>query len=135
MNKRYSKIQNDIYDVIRVADYGMTPSSVANKLPKTATNDQIVHGLRNLVNKGLVYKKGGLYFYANNSSLPVEEPASTTEIPSIIEDIAFIIQDYQKLLVEHKRLKEDFHAVHRQYCNIQSSMNGVKKLQAQLGRR
>src|SRR5574343_620216 len=137
MNKRYSKIQNDIYDVIRSVDHGMTPKSIADKLPNTATNDQVVHGLRNLINKGLVYKNIGLYFYNKSSSTTelIEEPTSTAEIPSIIEDIAFIIQDYQNLLVEHKRLKEDFDALHRQYCNIQSSMNGGKKLQAQLGRR
>ena len=137
MNKRYSKIQNDIYDVIRSVDHGMTPKSIADKLPNTATNNQVVQGLRNLINKGLVYKNIGLYFYNKNSSTTelIEEPTPTTEIPSIIEDIAFIIQDYQKLLVEHKRLKEDFDALHRQYCNIQSSMNGVKKLQAALGRR
>ena len=141
MNKRYSKIQNDIYDVIRVANYGMTPKDVADKLPRASMNHQVVQGLRNLINKGLVYKKDGLYFYTDAPTpteliikyKPVEE--STTEIPSIIEDIAFIIQDYQKLLIEHKRLKEDFDALHHQYCNIQSSMNGVKKLQAQLGRR
>ena len=137
MNKRYTKIQNDIYDVIKSVDHGMTPKSIADKLPNTATNDQVVHGLRNLINKGLVYKNIGLYFYNKSSSTTelIEEPTSTTEIPSIIEDIAFIIQDYQKLLVEHKRLKEDFDALHRQYCNIQSSMNGAKKLQVQLGRR
>ena len=137
MNKRYSKIQNDIYDVIRSVDHGMTPKSIADKLPNTATNNQVVQGLRNLINKGLVYKNIGLYFYNKNSSTTefIEEPTSTTEIPSIIEDIAFIIQDYQKLLIEHKRLKEDFDALHRQYCNIQSTMNGVKKLQVQLGRR
>lgn len=137
MNKRYSKIQNDIYDVIRSVDHGMTPKSIADKLPNTATNNQVVQGLRNLINKGLVYKNIGLYFYNKNSSTTefIEEPTSTTEIPSVIEDIAFIIQDYQKLLIEHKRLKEDFDALHRQYCNIQSTMNGVKKLQAQLGRR
>lgn len=137
MNKRYSKIQNDIYDVIRSVDHGLTPKSIADKLPNTATNIQVVQGLRNLINKGLVYKNIGLYFYNKNSSTTelIEEPTPTTEIPSIIEDIAFIIQDYQKLLVEHKRLKEDFDALHRQYCNIQSSINGVKKLQAALGRR
>lgn len=142
MNKRYRGIQNDIYDVLRKAGVGMTPNSIAEELTRVGDVKQVTDGLYNLYKKGLVYKKDSLYF-CRIVQIPSEDqaepqdsaPTFPTEIPSIIEDIAFIIQDYQKLLVEHKRLKEDFDALHRQYCNIQSSMNGVKKLQAALGRR
>lgn len=139
-NKPYRGIQNDIYDVLRKNGRGMTPANIAEELTGVGDIRQVINGLHNLSKKRLVYKKDGIYF-CKIVQIPMEdshepqEPTSTTEIPSIIEDIAFIIQDYQKLLVEHKRLKEDFDALHRQYCNIQSSMNGVKKLQAALGRR
>lgn len=139
-NKPYRGIQNDIYDVLRKNGRGMTAADIAEELTGVGDIRQVVNGLYNLSRKSLVYKKDGIYFF-RIVQMPMEdpdepqEPASTAEIPSIIEDIAFIIQDYQKLLIEHKRLKEDFDALHRQYCNIQSSMNGVKKLQAQLGRR